>query len=168
MADNKNTPKPSAKKPTPPKPTPLAEPKKVDIKIYDPVVGIDIPVSEPEEAPAKVAYTETPSSAPVVSDVPATTYAVVSNSRVDAVHASKIIPHNKMQKKSLSVHHLQRRLVEWGFTDAFLDKDGYYGDHTTRAVSAFQNKLGLAETGLPDYETLDRVFEGDTNVQLMP
>ena len=131
-------------------------------------MGVEIPVSEPEEAPAKVAYTETPSPAPVVSDVPTTTYAVVSNSRVDAVHASKIIPHNKMQKKSLSVHHLQRRLVEWGFMDAYMDKDGYYGDFTTKAVADFQSKVGLPVTGLPEYETLERVFEGDTNVRLAP
>ena len=167
MADNKNTPKPSAKKPLP-KPTPPAEPKKVDIKIYDPVIGV--PFSEPEEAPAEVAYTEIVEEAVAVptSDVPPTVYAVVSNDMIDTVHASKIIPHNKMQKKSLSIHHLQRRLVEWGHGDAYLDKDGYYGDFTAKAISDFQSQAGLPVTGLPDFDTLTRVFEGDTNVRLVP
>jgi peptidoglycan hydrolase-like protein with peptidoglycan-binding domain len=52
--------------------------------------------------------------------------------------------------------------------DAYMDKDGYYGDFTTKAVSDFQSKVGLPVTGLPEYETLERVFEGDTNVRLAP
>lgn len=169
MADNKPTPKPTAKKPSP-KPTPPAETKKVDIKIYDAIVDESIFVSEPEEAPTEVVYTEKveePIAVPT-SDVPPTVYAVVSNDLIDTVHASKIIPHNVKQKKSLSVHHLQRRLNEWGFSEAYLDKDGYYGDFTARAISDFQTKVGLPVTGLPDFNTLTRVFEGDTNVRLVP
>ena len=169
MADNKNTPKPKpSAKPTAPK---YVAPK-VDIEpmaIYDAIV-------EPVEVEAP-AYTEKVEVAEVVDsvilpgatiEIPATAYAVVSNDSVDTVHASKIVKHNMAQKKSLSVHHLQRRLNEWGFTTAYLDKDGYCGDNTILALIEFQKHVGLIATGEPDYETLKRVFEGDTNVKLVP
>jgi peptidoglycan hydrolase-like protein with peptidoglycan-binding domain len=59
---------------------------------------------------------------------------------------------------------LQRRLVEWGYQDAFLDKDGFYGDQTKSAVEKFQADHGLTVTGLADYETFVAVFENDNNV----
>lgn len=173
MADNKNTPKP--------KPVSRdAQGKIIDLDktpaVYDAIVSEDI-VAEAEapvvevvevevveeavfaEAPATPAYTENKSA-------PGTTYAVVSGEDIDTVHASKIIAHNKMNKKSLSVHHLQRRLAEWGYAEAYLDLDGYYGDHSIAAVSAFQEDKGLEVTGVADYTTLMRIFEGDTNVRV--
>lgn len=171
MADYKNTPKPKpSAKPSAPK---VVAPK-VDAeapKIYDAIL-------EPAEVEvaATPAYTEKvevdsvilPDALAAIA-VPPTTYAVVSNDSVDTVHASKIIVHNKAQKKSLSVHHLQRRLNEWGFTSAYLDKDGYCGDNTVLAIIEFQKRVGIfPATGAPDYETLERIFEGDTNVKLVP
>ena len=167
MADNKNTPKPKpSAKPVAPK---VVAPKVDEAPvIYDAII---------EETPApvvieEVAVAATPAYTEKVEEptvaIPNTVYAVVSNDRVDAVHASKIVAHNKAQKKSLSVHHLQRRLNEWGFTSAYLDKDGYCGDHTISAISAFQTHVGLPVTGAPDFTTLERIFEGDTNVKLLP
>ena len=167
MADNKNTPKPkpSAKPVAPKVIAPVVDEAPV---VYDAII---------EETPApvvieEVAVAATPAYTEKVEEptvaIPNTVYAVVSNDLVDAVHASKIVPHNKAQKKSLSVHHLQRRLVEWGFTGAYLDKDGYCGDNTLTALSAFQTHVGLPVTGAPDFTTLERVFEGDTNVRLLP
>lgn len=48
--------------------------------------------------------------------------------------------------------------------DAYLDKDGYYGDLTKGAVSGFQQKVGLPDTGIVDAATLKAVFENDNNV----
>lgn len=175
MADNKNTPKP---KPTAKPVAPKVVAPKVEaevLAVYEAVLeeipelvtpDIAVPIEEVTVAIVPPAYTEKVEE-PTVA-VPNTVYAVVSNDRVDAVHASKIVPHNKAQKKSLSVHHLQRRLNEWGFTGAYLDKDGYCGDHTISAISAFQTHVGLPVTGAPDYTTLERIFEGDTNVKLLP
>lgn len=169
MADYKNSPKPKpSAKPVAPK---VVAPK-VDNEapaIYDAIV--ELPLPEAEEVAATPAYTENVDSV-ILPDarivVPPTTYAVVSNDLVDTIHASKVIVHNKSQKKSLSVHHVQRRLNEWGFTTAYLDKDGYCGDHTVSAISAFQAKVGVSSTGIPDYDTLALLFEGDTNVKLAP
>lgn len=166
MADNKNTPKP---KPIAPKPV-----VKVEAKVEEVKPEVLEVVEVVEEAPVVFTpadeYTETVVVMNVpTAQVPATAYAVVSNDSVDTVHVSKCIPHNVRQKKSLSVHHLQRRLNEWGFTSAYLDKDGYCGDNTLLAITQFQKAQGMFPvTGLPDYDTLSRVFEGDTNVKLVP
>ena len=159
MADNKNTPKPKPSvKPEAPKAL-----KDIDFEapaIYDAIVD-DVVVEEEEVVvvAATPAYTEK-------AKAPASAYAVVSGNDVDTVFASKIIAHNKMNKKSLSVHHLQRRLNEWGYTEAFLDVDGYCGDRTISAISEFQKDKGLEVTGVADFATLQAIFEGDTNVHV--
>lgn len=154
MADNKNTPKPKpSAKPT--------APEAIAPEVEAEELISEVEAEEVVEVVAP-AYTETVST----PSVPATTHAVVSNDAVDTVHVSKVVVHNKAQKKSLSVHHVQRRLSEWGFAGAFLDRDGYCGDHTVSALTEFQKSLGLDETGKPDYVTLSRLFEGDTNVRL--
>ena len=62
------------------------------------------------------------------------------------------------------IHHIQRRLKEWGFRDAYSERDGFYGDLTKKSVTEFQESLGLEVTGMMDAETMTRLFEGDTNV----
>lgn len=79
----------------------------------------------------------------------------------DDVYLDKCIVKNLHNKKSLTVHHLQRRLWELGFTSAADDKDGYYSDLTIDAVAAFQAANGLEETGIVDEETFKAIFKGD-------
>lgn len=134
-------------------------PVEVEVEVIEEVDGEGTAFIVATEDPAITKYTEK-------SAAPATTYAVVSNDEVDTVFASKIVAHNKMNKKSLSVHHLQRRLGEWGYVDAILDIDGYCGDKTISAISAFQEDQGLEVTGVANYTTLLRIFEGDTNVRV--
>lgn len=105
--------------------------------------------------------------AAAVSDVPATVYAVVGGADVDDVILSNVVYKNIYAKKSLTVHHLQRRLAEWGFVGAHLDKDGWYGDATVAAVHEFQAARGLA-VGELDLITFQAIFEGDTNVRVIP
>lgn len=124
-----------------------------------------IPVPAVEETPKpKPAKAETKKSTFSASAPPATQFAVVSNADTDEVFLSKCVPHNKRAMKSLTVHHIQRRLREWGFSIAYADKDGYYGDLTIEGVRQFQESLGLETTGLMDADTFTRLFEGDTNV----
>ena len=104
---------------------------------------------------------------PAASSAPASEYAVVSGKSVDDVALSSIVYKNIRAKKSLSVHHLQRRLAEWGYTEASLDRDGWYGDHTVNAVHEFQAKQGLAVGNL-DMNTLLAIFENDSNVRVLP
>lgn len=70
-------------------------------------------------------------------------------------------------RKSLTVHHLQRRLTELGYGEASSDKDGWYGDLTMEAVKAFQGDNRLEATGVMDADTLRRIFKGDPNVKVI-
>lgn len=95
------------------------------------------------------------------------TDAVVSGKEVDDVALSALVYKNNLSKKSLSVHHLQRRLNELGFTTAFLDKDGWFGDGTKIAIEDFRKSKGIVASGLIDAETLKVLFEGDAGVNLI-
>lgn len=166
-----------------PKPKPSA-PKKVDVPVvYDAVLDEDT-ISQHTEAEVEVvAEAEAEVVAPVDTEVsekveaivpaakkssaPATEYAVVSGGKVDEVRLSAIVFENKSAKKSLSVHHLQRRLREWGFDSAYTDRDGWYSVPTRQAINEFQEAQGLP-VGELDMVTLKAIFEGDTNVRVMP
>lgn len=91
----------------------------------------------------------------------------VSGQDVDDVSLSRIVFKNQFARKSLSVHHMQRRLAELGYADAYTDKDGWYGDLTMKAVAAFQADEGLAGGGLVDRVTLDALFYDDPNVRVI-
>jgi len=91
----------------------------------------------------------------------------VSGNGVDEVLLANCIYKNVYARKSLSVHHLQRRLIELGFKDADADKDGWLGDETVAAIKKFQASKGLEETGSVDATTLTKIFEGDHNVQVV-
>lgn len=160
----KYTPKPKSRAS---KPSAAENPVKVYDAILEPVeVEVEVEVVD-EEAPV-VEIVEPEVVAPaVVSGVPGTQYAVVGTGSADNVYASKAIFQNRLQKKSLTVHHLQRRLAEWGYADAYSDVDGWYGEPTKKSVAEFQEKHGLEATGIADYATMARIFEGDTNVKLV-
>lgn len=169
MEDELETPKPkpSASK-VKAKKTVAVEP----VAIYDAVVGEDI-VAEPEvivadnmEIVEEVVPVEVPAATTLLS-APPTEYAVVSNDEVDEVHLSAFVFENIYAKKVLSVHHLQRRLVEWGFREAGIDKDGWYGSATVGAVHQFQEAYGLPVGDL-DMATLEAIFTNDTNVIVGP
>ncbi len=92
--------------------------------------------------------------------------AVVGNDVVDTVSVAAVIYRNLYARRSLSVHHVQRRLAELGFVESYRDRDGYYADHTRVAVSRFQTDRGLDVTGKLDRRTAEVLFEGDPNVRL--
>lgn len=137
----------------------LAEWDEAEAEEPEPVAEVEVEVvAEPKPVKQKV-------TAPVPSSsVPPTTYSVVGGGEQDDVHLSRAIYMNMKQRRSLTVHHIQRRLKEWGFRDAFSERDGFYGNLTKKSVSEFQEHLGLEVTGMMDAETMARLFEGDTNV----
>lgn len=135
----------------------------------------EIEIETPEEV--EVVEVEEVIEAPIVdepvkplksSSAPASAYAVVGNSDRDTVSVSKAVFKNIAAKKSLSVHHIQRRLKERGYDEAFLDKDGFYGDNTLNAMKKFQEDQKLTVTGLADLNTLNKLFENDNNVKVTP
>ena len=98
---------------------------------------------------------------------PAAAHAVVGNGDTDDVILSKCVYKNAYARKSLTVHHVQRRLVELGYRDAGTDKDGWYGDHTKHAVSELQADLGIEGDGTMNAETFAAIFDGDHNVTVV-
>jgi peptidoglycan hydrolase-like protein with peptidoglycan-binding domain len=93
--------------------------------------------------------------------------AAVSGNAVDDVLLSQCVYKNMYARKSLSVHHIQRRLVEWGYNDAVGDRDGWYGDLTKASVAAFQAAHNLQGAGEMNADTLAALFNGDENVNVV-
>jgi peptidoglycan hydrolase-like protein with peptidoglycan-binding domain len=91
-------------------------------------------------------------------------YAVIGSGDTDDVFLSKCIFKNVYARKSLTVHHLQRRLTELGYKHANSDKDGWYGDLTKQDVASFQSDFGIEGSGEMNADTFTAIFDGDVNV----
>lgn len=154
---------------------PAAEPETPveEVSTPEPEVPVEEPVAAPVEAPKtpekpKYAEPKAVSIEDIENAKPAPAGpAVVSNKTVDDVLLASIVYKNLYSRKSLSVHHLQRRLTELGYTEAGKDKDGYYGDQTKSAVARFQAANKLEGEGLVDARTLLLLFTGDPNVNVV-
>ena len=122
----------------------------------------DIIVSEPEAEPAA------PAPAPKAKPKPAprTASPVVSGNATDTVHLSACVYKNTFARKSLSVHHLQRRLTELGYGEAGADRDGWYGDLTASAVTAWQVANKKNATGRVTLDDLKEIFAEDPYIEV--
>ncbi len=142
-----------------------------------PAVIIDIPAApapEPVEVEEpKPVVVEEPKPEPVPEVKPAPVVAkptgnhVVGKGDADDVYLAKCVYKNMYERKSLTIHHLQRRLEELGYKDVVGDKDGWLGDLTMMSVEKFQKDKGLAATGKVDADTFRKIFEGDSNVNVV-
>lgn len=86
---------------------------------------------------------------------------VVSGAFTDTVATSALV-RNPNSRKSLSVHHLQRRLAELGYPEAAADRDGYLGELTERSIHAWQDDHGYS--GNLTAEQVHAIFDNDANV----
>lgn len=116
---------------------------------------VDAPVEKKKAAPAVA-------SAPKIAKD-----AVVGGGDTDPVHLDKCVYMNKFARKSLTIHHLQRRLAAMGYRDAYSDKDGWYGELTKKAVSEFQRDRGIDGDGEMNAATFEAIFAGDPNVTVI-
>jgi hypothetical protein len=142
-----------------------------------PAVIIDIPAApapepvEVEEPKPVVVEEPKPEPVPEVKPIPVvdkpTVKHVVGTGDTDDVYLAKCVYKNIYERKSLTIHHLQRRLEELGYKDVIGDKDGWLGDLTMMSVEKFQKDKGLAATGKVDADTFRKIFEGDTNVNVV-
>lgn len=135
-------------------------------QIADPVVE---PIVEPEvisviKLDPKKSKGSMPVPAEMVSLPETAGPAVVGDGAVDPVYLSKAIYKNLMSRKSLTIHHLQRRLVELGYAIADADKDGWYGDGTQIAIDKFRADRNIEAAGQIDEHTFLEIFKGDPNV----
>lgn len=135
-----------------------------EVEVVEVVVEPEVVVEKKKHAdPVAVSSEDIENSLPTPAGP-----AVVGLGEKDAVKVSSIIFKNEYARKSLSVHHLQRRLSEVGFVDAAKDKDGYFGDYTRRALRLFQQSAGLDPDGEVSLATLNKLFDGDPNVIVEP
>jgi hypothetical protein len=132
-------------------------PEPVEVEEPKPVA-----VEEPEPEPVVVPEVE---PIPVVAK-PAEKH-VVGTGDTDDVYLAKCVYKNIYERKSLTIHHLQRRLEELGYKDVIGDRDGWLGELTMISVEKFQQDKGLAATGKVDADTFSKIFEGDTNVNVV-
>ena len=130
----------------------------------EPIVVIEPePTPEPTPEPAVAVVIEEPKP---VKPKASSRSAVVSGGEKDEVFLANCVYKNVYARKSLTVHHLQRRLVELGYKEAYADKDGWLGDLTKLAITNFQKDKGLNATGQVDADTFKKIFEGDSNVNI--
>lgn len=93
--------------------------------------------------------------------------AVVGNGIVDDVILSSCVYKNDLNRRSLTVYHVQRRLIELGLLKDGVVKAGYYGDLTKQAVALFQSNNNIVGDGLMDAATFTALFDGDPNVRVL-
>ena len=127
------------------------------------VVPAPMPEPTPEPLPAVAVEMPKEEKPKAKKQAPA----AVSGERVDEVFLNNCVYKNIYARKSLTIHHLQRRLNELGYKDAYADKDGWFGDLTKLAITNFQKDNGLPATGEVDATTFTKVFEGDPNVRVI-
>jgi len=153
---------------------PMDEPKATEEPLYeftsatftsgDPVVVVEAiePEPTPEPAPAPA-----PKAKAKVREEDTEATHVVGLGDKDEVILAQCVYKNIYARKSLTVHHLQRRLAELGYGDASADLDGWYGDLTKDSVTQYQGDNNLEATGVMDADTLKRIFKGDPNVMVV-
>jgi peptidoglycan hydrolase-like protein with peptidoglycan-binding domain len=136
-------------------------------------IEVDAPVEVVEVEPEQVIVEEPtpePTPEPVVVEQPKASRQAsqaVSGDDVDDVILANCIYKNVYARKSLTVHHLQRRLIELGYKDADADKDGWLGDETVASIKKFQADKGMDVTGTVDADTFKKIFEGDVHVNVV-
>jgi hypothetical protein len=144
-----------------------------DIEVDAPVEVVEeevlAPVVEPEQVIVEEPTPE-PTPEPVVVEQSKASHQVshaVSGEDVDDVILANCVYKNVYARKSLTVHHLQRRLIELGYKDADADKDGWLGDETVASIKDFQADKGMDVTGSVDADTFTKIFEGDVHVRVV-
>jgi peptidoglycan hydrolase-like protein with peptidoglycan-binding domain len=142
---------------------PKARPK---TQTPEPALAVEeiTPEAEPEVQPEAE---PTPKPKPVAPPVAAPN-AVVGKGERDDVLLSRMVFQNPHAHKSLSVHHLQRRLTELGYGEAGADQDGLIGTLTVSAIYKYQtDNKNLNRDGIVDADTLQAIFDGDPNCNVI-
>jgi hypothetical protein len=137
-------------------------------------VAVTVEVEEPiaiveEPTPAPVEPEPMPEPIPVEEPQPqpAAANAAVTGSS-DDVYLSKCVYENKYERKSLTIHHIQRRLEELGYKDVVGDRDGWLGELTMLSINQFQKDRGMEVTDKTvDEVTFISIFAGDPNVNII-
>ena len=153
--------------------TPVTEEVQTEAPAVEPTpeVAAEPVVHIVEDVPVEVAATPEPAPAPAPKPkkvaVKSGVGVVVSGGEFDTVRLDACVFKNMFARKSLSIHHVQRRLAELGYRDATSDKDGWYGDLTKLAVAAFQKANNLGDSGVIDAATLHALFADEPFINVV-
>ena len=132
----------------------------VAVEVEEPIAIVEEPTPapvEPEPMPEPIPVEE-------LQPQPAAANAAVTGSS-DDVYLSKCVYENKYERKSLTIHHIQRRLEELGYKDVVGDRDGWLGELTMLSINQFQKDRGMEVTDKSvDTDTFLAIFAGDPNV----
>jgi hypothetical protein len=135
----------------------------VEVEVEEPIAIVEEPTPapvEPEPMPEPVPVEEP-------QPQPAAANAAVTGSS-DDVYLVKCVYENKYERKSLTIHHIQRRLEELGYKDVVGDRDGWLGELTMLSINQFQKDKGLDVTDKTvDEVTFISIFAGDPNVNII-
>lgn len=143
-----------------------------------PLVVDEEPQPEPERKPARAAKNSTsapakeptqdsadPAASAEPAAVPSAPNAAVSGAKVDPIAYSRAVPTGKNgPRKSLTVFHIQRRLYEHGYTEAW--SETIYGNLTKSSVRKYQAARDEQQTGILTRQQFEDLFKGDTNVSV--
>lgn len=99
--------------------------------------------------------------------LPTVPYAVVGSTDTDWIDNSALVYKNVYSKKSLTVHHLQRRLTELGYDSAGAEMDGWYGDLVQLSMDQWRKDNDLEGEGVPSRAELLMIFKDDPNVSIV-
>ena len=143
----------------------VAAPEEVAVAV-EVEVAVEEPAAVEEPTPAPVEPEPTPE--PIHIEEPQAQHVAGSAAVTgvsDDVYLSKCVYENKYERKSLTIHHMQRRLEELGYKDVVGDRDGWLGELTMMSVNQFQHDKGLDVTDKSvDEVTFISIFAGDSNV----
>ena len=135
----------------------------VAVEVEEPVAIVE----EPTPAPVEPEPTPEPTPVEEPQPQPAAVSAAITGSS-DDVYLSKCVYENKFERKSLTIHHIQRRLEELGYKDVVGDRDGWLGELTMLSINQFQKDRGMDVTDKTvDEVTFISIFAGDPNVNII-
>lgn len=142
------------------------------LETLDKMIGFIHPELRPNKATPDSAQ---PSTAAAGSEQPteAATQAATeaaTQAATDAAQASSLADKYKIKLDGLSlkeeddnddVKAMQQRLFDLGYVSDKENITGYYGEISKKAVTEFQKKNGIKETGIADNATLVKLFSSD-------
>jgi hypothetical protein len=138
-----------------------------DGTVFEREAGTELTTEQLDEVVTKEkAKADKPAKSAKENPIPSADHVVSGNDK-DDVFLAQCVYKNQYARKSLTIHHLQRRLMELGYGDAMGDKDGWYGDNTKLAVTNYQQANQIEATGMMDERTIAAVFIGDHNVRVV-
>lgn len=106
-----------------------------------------VPLYDEENTPDGGEFTDVP---------PEFTAEPIQQATVEPASQEKVYTSYKKGDTDEEIKNIQEKLIEQGFLDD--TADGMFGSRTEAAIKAYQNSVGLGESGIADEETQKKLF----------